>query len=1218
MANNALYVNEAAYVKYFADINRCGFINQTDTSISFNDSTYVFTLSAVTSSWSYYRAGLKYTIFTNQTITLAGSPPTAGTYYITINSTDGTLSSGQTIWTLTDSTIPVAIIVWDSTKTPKYQLADERHSILIDVRDHKYLHETRGTQFVSGGVLTGPTLQVSTYDSGNTFGVSSTVIADEDIYETLSALTQPDGTTLTYNVYYRTNSTGWTWMQSEVPFKYTGSGYIEYDNSGTTTSGTTGQYYNSYLLFTHQNLAARFSIISGRAQFSSVANAQAESPVNFDFTGFPVYESVIAYQFTWGTNSGYSTKGKCRLEATPVKIEVSANASVVTGAGVEHDSLSGLQGGTSGQYYHLTSTDYTTATGISSSLSSEISTRSSVDASLSAAIANTDDWATHLAISQILVYDGTTITGTTNLFPSLSSVLSSEISIRTSVDLSLSAAIIANAGGTGVTSLSTVLSSEISARTSNDLSLSTAISTVSSSATSLSSVLSSEISVRTSGDLSLSTAISTVSSSATSLSSVLSSEISVRTSQVTSLSSVLSSEISVRTSSDLSLSTAISTVSSSATSLSSVLSSEISVRTSGDLSLSTAISTVSSSATSLSSVLSSEISVRTSGDLSLSTAISTVSSSATSLSSVLSSEISVRTSQVTSLSSVLSSEISVRTSADLSLSTAISTVSSSATSLSTALSSEISVRTSVEASMSTALVTDDITTHLSTGQLLYYDGSTISGTTNLFPSLSSALSSEISVRGSQVTSLSTALGSISPTMALSGLTDVSLTNLTYYDMLYYSGTTWKNTPNLWTQSNSAVTLYNDSYDLSLSNIQMTDDGGVLILADMSISTGVTVGTEESYSFNLNGNSILRIYEIASGTTGSTNTGIVLDGKYYYLGEPTANGSWRFYINSSGELEFDKYTGGTWTYNSKFTFNTTSSTTTGIATNSFQISGASYSSIVITGITSGTTTLGANNQNLVTEQAIKNYADSVGGGTGTTSLSTALSSEISVRASSVTSLSTSIISISSALSSEISVRSSQDTSLSTAISSVVNATGTTTSVSQALSTEMSVRASVDTSLSSAVAAGGGTGTTSLSSALSSEISIRASQDTSLSTAIVSAATTAAYSGLTYNLVSGGTLSTTGTTTINFSTTDMYTVDLSGNTTTGITFSFTNGITGKTLTMVITNSGGGNTTGCVFDGTACKTFGTYTPSKTNAVSVICVRGTNPSYWVTIASV
>jgi len=110
---------------------------------------------------------------------------------------------------------------------------------------------------------------------------------------------------------------------------------------------------------------------------------------------------------------------------------------------------------------------------------------------------------------------------------------------------------------------------------------------------------------------------------------------------------------------------------------------------------------------------------------------------------------------------------------------------------------------------------------------------------------------------------------------------------------------------------------------------------------------------------------------------------------------------------------------------------------------------------------------------------------------------------------------------------------------------------------------------------------------------------------------------AYSGITYNTINGSSITNTGTTTINFSTTDVYNVNISGNTISGITFDFSNEIIGKTLTMVITNTGVGNTTSCIFNPTTCKTFGSYDSSKTNAVSVLCVKNTNPKYWVVIAN-
>jgi hypothetical protein len=79
---------------------------------------------------------------------------------------------------------------------------------------------------------------------------------------------------------------------------------------------------------------------------------------------------------------------------------------------------------------------------------------------------------------------------------------------------------------------------------------------------------------------------------------------------------------------------------------------------------------------------------------------------------------------------------------------------------------------------------------------------------------------------------------------------------------------------------------------------------------------------------------------------------------------------------------------------------------GLITNSLQFSGDTYESTIIVNILSGSTTLDSDPNSLATNQVIKNYID---GNTGeTSSLSTAISSEISTRGSYDSSLSTSIL------------------------------------------------------------------------------------------------------------------------------------------------------------------------------------------------------------------
>ena len=68
------------------DFGLHGFTDNTETTIGFNDGTYVFTLTDAGGGWSYYRDGVKYTISGNKTTTLAGSQPTKNNYYIYIYS----------------------------------------------------------------------------------------------------------------------------------------------------------------------------------------------------------------------------------------------------------------------------------------------------------------------------------------------------------------------------------------------------------------------------------------------------------------------------------------------------------------------------------------------------------------------------------------------------------------------------------------------------------------------------------------------------------------------------------------------------------------------------------------------------------------------------------------------------------------------------------------------------------------------------------------------------------------------------------------------------------------------------------------------------------------------------------------------------------------------------------------------------------------------------
>lgn len=343
------------------DTDMKGFLNQTETSLSFNSTSNVFTLGDTGSGWSYWLDGKRYTHSGDSTVIVPGGNPLPnGVYYITIqNNINGTLTASGTVWNLSDpTTIPVSYVKFNNYCTPKYFLAEERHTVLMDSRTHTYLHFTRGTQCHQFGTLTGYSLN-GTSNSNNIVSISTTILDDEDIVLTIPSKTAAAGNANNYFVFYRYAANSWAWQQSELPYPFATGGFIQYDSSSALTQAANNVYVNSYLLFTNLDQGAGFAIIPGRGTFANLSSAQSEDAVQFDMTGFGVLESVVAYQFNWKTDSTLTTAGKCQLADAPRKIGTAiASVAPVYTSGL-HNDLGGLQGGNFTENYHLTSAEYT-------------------------------------------------------------------------------------------------------------------------------------------------------------------------------------------------------------------------------------------------------------------------------------------------------------------------------------------------------------------------------------------------------------------------------------------------------------------------------------------------------------------------------------------------------------------------------------------------------------------------------------------------------------------------------------------------------------------------------------------------------------------------------------------------------------------------------------------------------------------------------------------
>lgn len=123
-----------------------GFINRTDSIVSFSDSSQVLIIEPV-SSYDYYIHGVKHTISTTKSKSLI----TQGMNHFYIDSDENlqvTTSFDRDI--LLRNNAYIAAVYWDATSSQHIYIGDERHGITWDWNLHYYMHTTVGTRYKSG------------------------------------------------------------------------------------------------------------------------------------------------------------------------------------------------------------------------------------------------------------------------------------------------------------------------------------------------------------------------------------------------------------------------------------------------------------------------------------------------------------------------------------------------------------------------------------------------------------------------------------------------------------------------------------------------------------------------------------------------------------------------------------------------------------------------------------------------------------------------------------------------------------------------------------------------------------------------------------------------------------------------------------------------------------------------------------------------------------
>jgi hypothetical protein len=326
-----------------------------DVSLSYDETTRQVTLTPTGDTADIFVRGEKFII--DGPLVSDAHPASIGGHFYYHNGTDFVWTTDP--WQFDDAPI---CFVYYSTTVGEGAAYFELHTSSRDPAEHRRFHEIDGTQVASGGEISDYVLDTAT-DAAVTFSVEPTTILDEDIERPLAAL--PDNGP--YTVWYRTGAGGeWVWSTgNSLPFEY--GTYPQYnDSSWGLTDIPNGEYANYYLMVVPAlDTDQQYILIPGQQSYTTEDLAKEETLASLSFGTLPFQEIAPLYQLTFEAGSGYGGTAKTAL--VDVTRIIGSKAIVTQTAVQNHNALSSIQGGVSGEYYHLTMSEEESLTGGSDS-----------------------------------------------------------------------------------------------------------------------------------------------------------------------------------------------------------------------------------------------------------------------------------------------------------------------------------------------------------------------------------------------------------------------------------------------------------------------------------------------------------------------------------------------------------------------------------------------------------------------------------------------------------------------------------------------------------------------------------------------------------------------------------------------------------------------------------------------------------------------------------
>lgn len=347
-----------------AEWKQNGFENRTDSTLTWSDSTPDRTLT-ISGTYDFWVEGVKYT-GTGDSVQVTDVEGIHVIYYDDDTLTSTANPTNANIDSYIRTKALVSIVYWDTSATTAIYVGEERHGKSMSPETHSHVHFRFGLGYLAGLALNTFSVDGSGATADAQFGIDAGSVVDEDIYVSISSIASTTG----FPIYYMLGASA-EWQ------KETNAGFCCRTFDGTTgtrlayneftggawqlTQESNGDFVLYHIFATTEKDNPMISIMGQNGyNTKSAAREGAETEIQelvlndilFPEThpiGTIIFETKLAYASAVNARVVSTDDGDDYVDfrnAVISRTELSTS---------EHNSTTGKQGGTTGEYFHNTS-----------------------------------------------------------------------------------------------------------------------------------------------------------------------------------------------------------------------------------------------------------------------------------------------------------------------------------------------------------------------------------------------------------------------------------------------------------------------------------------------------------------------------------------------------------------------------------------------------------------------------------------------------------------------------------------------------------------------------------------------------------------------------------------------------------------------------------------------------------------------------------------------